>query len=329
MHQRMEIQSRSGRAQEEDSPLAEGGLFKSVFLPDEAEGQVSSVRKSGSAKRVLLRHAIHKNEEEDNRTIFVGNICNTTTRKEVKAIFKECGPIEAVRIRCQVLTDPEETHRSVGRGIRVLRGDIKKDEKATAVAYVLFANKASVGKALEKNSVIFNGRHIVVTELGVDGAAYPPETSVFLGNVAYDATEEDVWSFFALHGLHDIKRARLVRDRETGSCKGFGYVEFSSPSSVKKAIETRGNLLSGRKIRIVHANKAKAVKNAIPSRREVRQRKGNGEENSLKRRRSNSNKQKRSKKEQDEAEKSPWMGMVTNPRRKIPRDLRELSEGKR
>lgn len=329
IQQKMEMEKRSGKVQKKDPTAAEGEVFKSVFLSEEPLDQVSSTGRKRNSKHTLLRHALHRNEEEDSRTIFVGNISNTTTRKEVKNIFKDCGPIEAVRIRCQVLKNSEENDRNVGRGIRVLRGDVKKDERATAVAYVLFTSKASVGQAVKKNSLIFNGRHIVVTGMSIEDTAYPPETSIFLGNVAYDTTEEDVWGFFALYGLHDIKRVRLVRDRETGNCKGFGYVEFVNPSSVKKAIETRGNLLNGREIRIVHSNRAKAAKNATPSRRELRQQNGVGEQKKAKRKRSRSSGDERSKKQRDASEKAPWMGMVTNPRRKIPRDLRGLAEGQR
>lgn len=329
IRQKMEMEEKSGKAQKNCTSPSEDGLFKSVFLPEESLENETSIGKNKKAKRTLLRHAIHKNEEEDSRTVFVGNICNTATRKEIKSIFKECGSIEAVRIRCQVLNGQEESNRIVGRAIRVLRGDIKKDEKATAVAYVLFENSVSAVKALEKNSLLFNGRHIVVTGLNAEDGAYPPETSIFLGNIAYNTTEEDIWSFFALHDVHDIKRVRLIRNRDTGTCKGFGYVEFRSSSSVKKAIDTRGNLLNGREIRIVHANKAKSTKNAAPSRRELRQMTVKNEDNISKRKRSRSASEEKSNKTRDDSEKTPWMGMVTNPRRKIPKDLRLLAERKR
>lgn len=310
----------------EEKKLNSHELFASVFSPEEAENEIAAAQRQKKSKPQLLRHAIHKNEEEDQRTIFVGNISNVTTRKEVKGIFKDCGAIESVRIRCQMLTPPTETGKAIGRAIRVLRGDLRKDEKSTATAYVLFREESSIPKALEKNSLVFNGRHIVVTSLDREDAAYPPETSIFLGNVAYDTTEEEVWDYFALHGIHDIKRVRLVRDRDSGNCKGFGYVEFINSSSVKKAIETRGNILNGRELRIVHVNKPKSTGNST-SRRELRKSQAVNNEKSRKRPSQDDGKEK--KRYRSEQEQMPWMGMVTNPRRKIPRDLRPLVDGKK
>lgn len=317
-----------GKSENLAQKVSEDGLFTSVFSKDETEKEIAAMEKTKKSKHQTLRHAIHKNEEEDSRTVFVGNISNTSTRKEIKSIFTDCGAIESVRIRCQQLNDSSDSSRNVGRAVRVLRGDVKKDTKSTATAYVLFLEKGSVEKALEKNSLVVNGHHIVVTRLNDEESSYPPETSIFIGNVAYDTTEEDIWSFFALHGLHDVKRVRLIRDRETGNCKGFGYVEFLNSSTVKQAISTRGDKLNGRELRIVHVNKSKAVKNA-PKRRELRKSEdSHTKRNNRKRSREEDDDNSR-KKRQVETEKLPWMGMTTNPRRKIPRDLRALVDRKR
>lgn len=328
LRQKMEIAKRSGKKPDISLEKNPTDLFSTVFSTEEAENEISAMEKKKKGKPQILRHALHKNEDEDNRTVFVGNISNTTERKDVKSIFKDCGEIESVRIRCLVLDEHSEKDKKVGRAIRVLRGELKKDERASAAAYVLFRNKESVEKALEKNSILFNGHHIVVTRVGMEDSAYPPETSIFLGNVAYDTTEEDIWNFFAVHGIHNIKRVRLIRDRDSGKCKGFGYVEFLSASTVKKAIETRGNLLNGRELRIVHANKSKAAQNAKVSRRDIRKSK-DVDEKSNRKKRARSDTSERSEKKQKTEDVMPWMGMVTNPRRKIPRDLRPLVDGKR
>ena len=186
---------------------------------------------------------------------------------------------------------------------------------------------------MEKNGLVFHNRHLVVTTMDVESRAYPPETSIFLGNVAYDSTEEDVWNFFQEHGVPDVKRVRLVRDRESGACKGFGYVEFLHASSVVPAVATRGNKLNGRELRIVHVNKSKDVKAATTSRREKRRndRSGGGSggrPNDRKRGHRDDGGAVEHKKPRTDSDVPSWAGVMTNPRRKMPKDLRPLVEGK-
>ncbi|KAG5492672.1 hypothetical protein JKF63_01251 [Porcisia hertigi] len=318
-------------------------LFETVFDTKEVEQELAAQedrRNRKRSKKQVLRHALHPNEDEDARTVFVGNLPNTIHKRDVEKIFKSCGSITAVRIRCQALEELDEKHRNLGRAVRVLRGDIKKDAKYSSTAYVLFDSAESIALALEKNGLVFHNRHLVVTTMDVESRAYPSETSVFLGNVAYDTTEEDVWSFFQEHGIADVKRVRLVRDRETGDCKGFGYVEFMRASSVNPAIETRGDQLNGRPVRIVHVNKSKEVKAATSSRREKRRiertgGRGGSEERKRSRSGGNGDGGKRVhqgstnfKKPRVEAGVPSWAGVTTNPRRKMPKDLRPLVEGK-
>lgn len=320
--------SSSGKAKESES-----GIFQTVFSTDDSEVArlAAQETKKGrkKTKRQVLRHNLHANEEEDERTAFVGNLPNLVKMRDVEKVFKDCGAIECVRIRCQALEALDEKSKNAGRAVRVLRGDLKKDPKYSATAYVLFREKTSVQKALTKNGIVFDSRHLVVTTLDAAGRAYPPDSSIFIGNVAYDTTEEDVWNFFVCHGISDVKRVRLVRDRETGDCKGFGYVQFSSASSVPTAIATRGNQLNNRAIRIVHVNKSQEVKASTASRREARNQ--DNKSRGLKRDRSDNKSsvgdQKRSR--QDNVDRKrvntpSWMGMTTNPRKKMPRDLRPL-----
>ncbi|KAK7195717.1 Double RNA binding domain protein 9 [Novymonas esmeraldas] len=313
---------------------AKSALFETVFDTKEVEQELATQedrRNKKHSKKQVLRHALHTNEEEDSRTVFVGNLPNTIQKRDVEKIFKPCGSITAVRIRCQALEQLDEKHQNMGRAVRVLRGEIKKDGKYSATAYVLFDSAASIAAALEKNGLVFHNRHLVVTTMDVESRAYPPETSIFLGNVAYDTTEEDVWNFFQEHGIADVKRVRLVRDRETGDCKGFGYVEFMRAASVNPAVATRGNKLNGRELRIVHVNKSKEVKAATTSRREKRRNDRAGASEDRKRSRGSSagdSHSSASKKARTESDLPSWAGVTTNPRRKMPKDLRPLVEGK-
>ncbi len=59
--------------------------------------------------------------------------------------------------------------------------------------------------------------------------------SIFVGNLSYQVTQEDLNSVFAEYG--SVKRVNVPTDRETGRMRGFAFVEMSSPSEEAKAIE--------------------------------------------------------------------------------------------
>ena len=60
-------------------------------------------------------------------------------------------------------------------------------------------------------------------------------TSIYVGNLSYDATEEDVRQAFAQHG--EVVSVNIVTYRETGRSRGFAFVEMPDGDEAKEAIE--------------------------------------------------------------------------------------------
>lgn len=58
--------------------------------------------------------------------------------------------------------------------------------------------------------------------------------SIYIGNLSYDATQEDLNDVFAEYGV--VKRVQLPTDRETGRPRGFGFVEMSTDEEEEAAI---------------------------------------------------------------------------------------------
>ncbi|MDJ1182720.1 RNA recognition motif domain-containing protein [Roseofilum casamattae] len=86
--------------------------------------------------------------------------------------------------------------------------------------------------------------------------------SVYVGNLSYDATQEDVDAVFAEYGT--VKRVALPMDRETGRMRGFAFVDMSSDAEEAAAIEALdGAEWMGRTIRV---NKAQPRENKSGSR---------------------------------------------------------------
>ena len=58
---------------------------------------------------------------------------------------------------------------------------------------------------------------------------------LYVGNLPFSATEEDITSRFSACGT--VESAKLITDRDTGRSKGFGFVEMGSDSEAQAAIE--------------------------------------------------------------------------------------------
>ncbi len=59
--------------------------------------------------------------------------------------------------------------------------------------------------------------------------------SIYVGNISYSATQEDITEVFAEYG--SVSRVTLPTDRETGRPRGFAFVEMSSEAEEDAAIE--------------------------------------------------------------------------------------------
>ena len=76
---------------------------------------------------------------------------------------------------------------------------------------------------------------------------------VYVGNLSYSTTEEDLRSLFAAYGT--VNSLNLISDRDTGRPKGFGFVEMSSEDEAHAAIAALNSReVDGRQIRVDLAN---------------------------------------------------------------------------
>jgi hypothetical protein len=81
---------------------------------------------------------------------------------------------------------------------------------------------------------------------------------IYVGNLPYSATEEDVTGLFAAYG--PVERVKIITDRETGRSKGFAFVTLGDQSQLNAAIEAlNGYDYQGRALR-VNASEPKEFK---------------------------------------------------------------------
>ncbi len=75
------------------------------------------------------------------------------------------------------------------------------------------------------------------------------EAKLYVGNLSYDTTEDDIRNLFAQAGT--VSEVALIKDRDTGSSKGFAFVTMSSQEEAKKAIEQfNGKTLGNRELTV-------------------------------------------------------------------------------
>jgi RNA recognition motif-containing protein len=76
-------------------------------------------------------------------------------------------------------------------------------------------------------------------------------TKLYVGNLAWTTTEENLTEFFSTYGA--VQSAVVVKDRETGRSRGFGFVEMERESAENAIREANGQNLLGRPLRVSEA----------------------------------------------------------------------------
>lgn len=74
---------------------------------------------------------------------------------------------------------------------------------------------------------------------------------IFVGNLSYDTTEEELQESFAAHG--DVKNVNVIKDHESGRSRGFAFVEMMEADGDKAIAALNGKELGGRKLNVNQA----------------------------------------------------------------------------
>ena len=158
--------------------------------------------------------------------VFIGNLSWGATEDDIRRHFETCGHT----VRVKVLTSP--------------------DGRSKGIAFVGFENAEAVEAALKLTGSEFMGRQLKVNKAGERPArreARPETNVVFVGNVSYNCTEDDIRAMFTPCG--DIKTIRLAKG-EDGRPKGFAHIEFEDPAAAGAAVALNGSELKERKVRV-------------------------------------------------------------------------------
>ena len=134
--------------------------------------------------------------------------------------------------------------------------------KKSAQGYVVFEAAESIAKALALNNTIYQSHTIRVDHAN---PTVDPSRSVFVGNLPYGADEETLRDHFlgSLMEGEDLNESdgcaisgiRIVRDKETQKCKGFGYVTVRDATLVPLALQLHGSIYLKRELRVMVCGK--------------------------------------------------------------------------
>ncbi len=79
---------------------------------------------------------------------------------------------------------------------------------------------------------------------------------LYVGNLAYSITDSSLRSLFEPFG--QVESARVISDRDTGSSKGFGFVEMADADAQRAMTALNGRESNGRALRVNEAKPQEA-----------------------------------------------------------------------
>ncbi len=75
------------------------------------------------------------------------------------------------------------------------------------------------------------------------------DMNIYVGNLPYGTTDEDLKSAFGEYGA--VTSVNIIKDRVTGNSKGFGFVEMENDDEGQKAVdELNGAEMQGRNLKV-------------------------------------------------------------------------------
>ncbi|XP_075953565.1 cold inducible RNA binding protein a isoform X3 [Anarhichas minor] len=87
---------------------------------------------------------------------------------------------------------------------------------------------------------------------------------LFIGGLSFETNEESLAAAFGKYG--SIEKVDVIRDKETGKSRGFGFVKFDNSDDAKDALEAmNGKTLDGRSIRVDEAGKGGRARGGFSS----------------------------------------------------------------
>lgn len=187
--------------------------------------------------------------------LYIGNLGYETTVDDLKSHFAQYGTLEDIT----VVTD-RDTGASRGFGFATYSSPAEAQAAVDAMngfevdGRELRVNLSRPREERNNNNYDNDGggrgyNNNRGGNRGGGGGGQIDATKVFVGNLGWETTSDDLHEAFGKYG--DLVDAKVVTDRDTGNSRGFGFVTFQSAENAEKAITgLDGMELDGREIRV-------------------------------------------------------------------------------
>nr|XP_010923280.1 polyadenylate-binding protein 7 isoform X2 [Elaeis guineensis] len=174
--------------------------------------------------------------------LFVKNLSDSIDNAKLYKVFEKFGTI----LSCKVAAD----HDGKSKGY----GFVQFDEQGSADSAIEKLNGSTVeGKQIYVGNFIKKSERVVLSP----EAKY---TNLYMKNLDQDITEELIELKFSEFGK--ISNVMIAKD-DNGNSKGFGFVNFESPDSAKRAMEAMNGVQLGSKTLYVARAQKKAERQQI------------------------------------------------------------------
>jgi RNA recognition motif-containing protein len=177
--------------------------------------------------------------------VWIGNLPWSATKASLRTFLTENSEILNDQITRVHMPPPGKAANT--------RGDFKPSNKG--FAYVDFATELAMYAAIALTETKMDGRNLLIKnaksfdgrpkkeEGAEEGKAaglttktgHPPNKRVFVGNLAFDITKEDLEEHFGQCG--EILHIHMATFEDTGKCKGYAWITFENAEVATKAVQ--------------------------------------------------------------------------------------------
>ncbi|KRX10441.1 hypothetical protein PPERSA_08743 [Pseudocohnilembus persalinus] len=172
-----------------------------------------------------------KQEQKKDRTLFLSGLPYECDEQKIKDFFE-----------------------SVGQPLEIKLPKYQDTGRCRGYAHVSFSTQEEADNGLKLNKSKIGSRYIDISkakgekanEKQIDKKDIPEDcTTIFVKNLPYNITEDEVGDFFT-EKCGQVTNIRFSYNTTNNNFKGFGYIEFKRPDSVKRAIDLHGKDFQGR-----------------------------------------------------------------------------------
>ncbi|KAK3383660.1 hypothetical protein B0T24DRAFT_605829 [Lasiosphaeria ovina] len=222
--------SQTVRVQEYERNYAEEAAAEEAWATEKQSPEFAARRAEQLKQQLPIREA--GVEEVYDNSIFIRNLSFSVTEHDILDVCQKFGKVVNVRLA----TD--------------------RDGNSKGFGFVEFETQEQAHASLrELDQSFFQGRRIGVLPRAKERAARPPRgasspsTSLYVGNIPYETSDEDLNRMF--RGLENVKDVRIAVDRTTGYPRGFAHCDFATIEDADKAKAILGTTMMGNRQLVV------------------------------------------------------------------------------